>query len=103
MKNVLLSADGEISVYSVPDEIADNFRKYCMDFCTDWLCNSPDAKEYREIVDGEVCLCYDAEDFIYYLNRYICDGKAAKTEVLNGVYDIRKVPKQYKDLPYFCF
>ena len=29
MKKVLLSADGEISVYSVLDEVADNLEKYC--------------------------------------------------------------------------
>ena len=33
MKNVLLSADGDISVFSVPDEVADHLEKYCLEFC----------------------------------------------------------------------
>lgn len=33
MKNVLLSADSEISVFAVPDEVADNLEKYCLEFC----------------------------------------------------------------------
>ncbi len=32
MKNVLLSADSEISVFNVPDEVADNLEKYCLEF-----------------------------------------------------------------------
>lgn len=30
MKNVLLSADNEISVFSVPNEVADNLQQYCL-------------------------------------------------------------------------
>ena len=32
MKYVLLSADGEISVFSVPDKVANNLQKYCLKF-----------------------------------------------------------------------
>lgn len=32
MKNVLLSADSAISLFSVPDKVADNLEKYCLDF-----------------------------------------------------------------------
>ena len=37
MKYVLLSADGEISVFSVPDKVANNLQKYCLEFCCNWL------------------------------------------------------------------
>lgn len=47
MKRILLSADGEISVFNVPDEVADNLEQYCLEFCRDWLYKSPDAKKYR--------------------------------------------------------
>ena len=47
MKKVLLSADGEISLFSVPDEVAGDLEKYCMEFCCDWLHKSPDAAKYR--------------------------------------------------------
>ena len=42
MKNIILSADGDRMVYSVPDAVADNLEKYCMEFI-DWLEASPSA------------------------------------------------------------
>lgn len=46
MKKVLLSADGEISLFSVPDKVADHLDRYCRDFCDGWLRKSPDARKY---------------------------------------------------------
>lgn len=31
MKEILLSADSEISVFGVPDEVADNLEHYCLE------------------------------------------------------------------------
>ena len=36
MKSILLSADNEISVFSVPNEVADNLEQYCLEFCCNW-------------------------------------------------------------------
>ena len=47
MKNVILSSDGDSIVYSVPDTVADNLRKYCIAFCDKWLWKSPNAEKYR--------------------------------------------------------
>ena len=47
MKNVLLSADSEISVFRVPDEVAENLEQYCLEFCGHCLHESPDAAGYR--------------------------------------------------------
>ena len=44
MKNIILSADGDCVVYSVPDVVADNLREYCIEFCDEWLWKSPNAK-----------------------------------------------------------
>ena len=33
MKKVILSADGDSVIYSVPDEVADNLDKFCIEFC----------------------------------------------------------------------
>ena len=33
MKPVILSADGDSVVYTVPDAVADNLEAYCMEFC----------------------------------------------------------------------
>lgn len=41
MKNIVLSADGDRVVYSVPDVVADRLEDYCMEFCCHWLPDSP--------------------------------------------------------------
>ena len=41
MKKVLLSHDGKMKMYLVPDEVADNLKEYCMHFGFDWLMNDP--------------------------------------------------------------
>ena len=73
MKNIVISADGDRKVFSVPDAVADNLTKYCRDFIK-WLRNGPDAKKYRM---GGV-LCYDGEDFIEYLNVWIFPNQKSK-------------------------
>ncbi len=67
MKNVILSADGDRVVYSVPDDVADNLDRYCNQFCNEWLHTSPNAKKYRV----EDVVCYNEADFIDYLNKWV--------------------------------
>lgn len=103
MKNILLSADSEISVFSVPDKVADNLKKYCLDFCCDWLHKSPDAAKYRVQMGDTVGVCYTEKDFIDYLNQYICDEQSVLVSTLTAVYREKDLPKEYIGLPYFNF
>lgn len=103
MKNVLLSADSEISVFSVPDQVADNLERYCMDFCCDWLHKSPDAAKYRVPMGDTVGVCYSEKDFIDYLNQYICNEQSILIATLTDVYGEEALPKEYIGLPYFNF
>lgn len=104
MKNILLSADGEISVYSVPDDIADSLREHCIEFCDRWLQKSPDAARYYvRDPDGEMGLCFDESDFIDYLNNFVCDTPSVLVERLTDVYEYAEVPEKYKGLPHFNF
>ena len=48
MKDVILSADGDSRVYSVPDTVADNLEAYCLEFCNNWIWNSPHARKLRK-------------------------------------------------------
>ena len=64
MKQVLLSADGEISVYCVPDAVADDLETYCLEFSCHWLHESPDAARYRVKRGSAVVVCYTEKDFI---------------------------------------
>ncbi len=102
MKNVLLSADSEISVFSVPDEVADNLEKYCLKFCN-WLDKSPNADKYHVKVDGIRCVCYNEKDFIDYLNQYVCKEKSVLISTLANVYEENELSEENIGLPYFNF
>lgn len=103
MKNVLLSADSEISVFSVPDEVADNLQEYCLEFCCNWLHKSPDAAKYRVKMGNVIGVCYSEKDFIDYLNQYICDEQSVLIATLTDVYEADNLPEEYVGLPYFNF
>lgn len=103
MKNILLSADGEISVFSVPDAVADNLEKYCLEFCYNWLRKSPNAEKYRAKMGNMIVACYSEKDFIDYLNQYVCDEQSIFITTLTDTYDEDKLPKEYIGLPYFNF
>ena len=103
MKRVLLSADSEISVYSVANEVADNLEKYCSEFRCHWLYESPDAGKYRTKIGDTVVVCYSEKDFIDYLNQHICEEKSELIVTLTNVFDEEDLPKEYVGLPYFNF
>ena len=103
MKQVLLSADGAISVYRVPDAVAENLEKYCLEFSCRWLHESPDAARYRVKRGSAVVVCYTEKDFIEYLNRYICAELSSLVTTLPNVYSKKELPKEYSGLPYFNF
>ena len=47
MKEVIISADGDSKVYLVPDVVANDLNKYCIEFCDKWMKTSPNAKKYK--------------------------------------------------------
>ena len=75
MKKVILSADGDSIIYLVPDIVADNLEKYCIEFCDDWLWHSPQAAKYRMGAG----VCYSEADFIDYLNKYKFPNEKSET------------------------
>lgn len=103
MKKVLLSADNSICLYSVPDKVADNLEAYCMEFCMNWLRSSPDAVKYRVKRGDTVCFRYNEEDFIDYLNRYICSERSIRIGCVSDTFEAEELPEKYAGLPYFNF
>ena len=100
MKEIIISADGDSVVYSVPDEVAHDLRKYCIEFCDKWMKTSPGAKRFR--VKGGYC--YSEEDFIDYLNTYVFpDQKSVFVKDLGWTDLGKKLPEEYRELPYFNF
>lgn len=103
MKRILLSADSEISVFTVPDRVADNLEQYYLEFCSNWLHKSPDAEKYRVKTGDTIGVCYNEKDFIDYLNQYIRDEQSSLVTSLTEVYPGDKLPEEYAGLPYFNF
>lgn len=104
MKPVRLSADGPITVYMVPDIVADHLHEYCMEFWSDWLQNSPDASKYYIEIDGSFGLCYDESAFIEYLNDYVFPEQPSYP--VKGIEPARnnsELPKEYQSVPRFNF
>ena len=100
MKNLILSADGDSVIYSVPDIVAENLSEYCINFCNNWLRNSPDAEKYR--TNGY--LCYTEEDFIGYLNQYLFpDEKSVFVKNIGLTDYVKNIPEEYSDYPFFNF
>ena len=90
MKYVLLSADGEISVFSVPDKVANNLQKYCLEFCCNWLYQSPEAAKFRVQMGDTVGVCYDEKDFIEVYGEIISYNGSLQM----NIKQIRKVSEE---------
>ena len=100
MKNIVISADGDRNVYSVPDVVANDLQKYCNEFCNEWIWSSPYAKKYQTR-DG---VCYNEEDFIEYLNTYLFPNeKSVFVKNLGWIDFHSKLPAPYCDYPEFNF
>ena len=102
MKPVILSADGEAMLYSVPDAVAEHLEDCCMAFCTHWLWESPEAERYRQTVNGITVVCYTEADFIGYLNTYAFPGQPSF--LIEGLgCPFYEIPARYQNLPRFNF
>ena len=100
MKNVILSADAESKVYSVPNIVADNLAEYCIEFCDNWLISSPNAEKYRK-GNG---VCYHEGDFIEYLNNWIFPNQISKlVDNIGYINSINDIPNKYKECAIFNF
>ena len=100
MKEVIISADGDSKVYLVPDVVADNLKKCCIEFCDKWMRTSPDAEKYR--MNGGYC--FNEGDFIDYLNEYVFpEQKSELVKDLGWTELGENLPAEYQGVPYFNF
>ena len=92
MKQILLSADGEWSVYLVPDAVVANLPKYLGDF-RDWMVNGPEASKYR----WNGCLCFTEVDFIEYLNQQVFPSEPSVfVKNVGYINSEEEIPEEYK-------
>ena len=99
MKNIILSADGPMRVYSVPDKIADNLAGACWYFRSFWIYDGPENKRF--IFNGVAQ--YNDKDFINYLNNWETpEYESVLVEEL-GYIESHEIPTQHKDCPRYFF
>ena len=102
MKYILLSTDGPISLYEVPEKIAKELTKYCNDFLK-WTENGSKTKGFKNGYQPE-------PEFINYINNvvnknYIYKSKFIKTIATTDEEKIQvlEVIEPYRNYPYFNF
>ena len=100
MKEIILSADGDSVVYSVPDAVADDLQTYCTYFSGEWMWNSPYAAKFK--INGAAC--FNEADFIDYLNEHVFpEQKSFFVKNLGWIDFGETLPAEYRNLPYFNF
>ena len=101
MKEIILSADGFARVYLVPDSVAGNLEKSCMEFNT-WMWHDPNGAKLLKESNGMKVASYTEQDFIDYLNEWVfSDEKSVLVRELDCF--INEVPKEYRKTPKFNF
>ena len=101
MKEIILSADGERTLYSVPADVADNLEEHCIKFATEYVWHGPNAKFLRLCGEQYVAI-YDDKDFIDYLNEELYPQMRSKKIETVGSFD-DGIPLKYKNIPWFNF
>lgn len=93
----------EAVIYSVPDQVADQLEKYCLDFATNWVWHGPENKRFlKDFGDGPLVAVYGAPDFIDYLNRWAFPAEPSAIVKALGCYDY-EIPEEYSSYPKFNF
>ena len=70
-----------------------------MKFCAEWLWKSPYAEKYRRKLHGTICVCYNEEDFIAYLNQWVFPNE--RSVLLKNLG--KAIPRGYQYFPAFNF
>ncbi len=102
MKDVLLSADGKVKVYSVPDIVADNLAEYCWEFAANWIWKNPNGDKLLKELNGIKVAIFNENDFIEYLNVWKFPTKqSVLVKELN--YYSYELPVKYANFPKYNF
>lgn len=102
MKEVLLSHDDRVLLYSVPDEVADHLEEYCLDFASNWIWKNPNGEKLLKNIDGLIVAVYGAPDFIDYLNDWLFPEQQSKLIEQLDYYNY-ELPEKYNIYPQFNF
>lgn len=102
MAEIILSADDKAKIYSVPAEIAYDLQKYCLEFASDWIWHGPESAKYLKRFGNQYVACYNADDFIVYLNQWVYPECPSSLVKELDYYDY-ELPEEYRKYPKFNF
>ncbi len=102
MKEVILSADGNLSLYLVPAEVADNLADICNEFASNYVWHGGKSGKFLKLYEEQYVAFFTEVDFIEYLNTELYpQKKSIKLKTLGSFDD--GVPEDYKHLPWYNF
>ena len=102
MKEVILSHDDKVSIYLVPNEVADHLQEYCWEFAANWIWKNPNGRKLQKEIGGIQVAVYGASDFIDYLNQWVFPKQQSKLVEQLDYYDY-ELPETYRDYPQYNF
>lgn len=102
VKEVLLSHDAKVLMYCVPDPVAEDLEKYCLDFACHWIWENPNGAKLLQNVRGMTVAVYGAPDFIDYLNQWVFPEQQSSL-IRQLDYYIHELPEEYQKYPQFNF
>ena len=102
MKEVVLSADGDPSLYLVPADVADNLATVANEFAFDYVWHGENNGKFLRHCGKTIAACFNEEDFIEYLNTVLYPDKPSK-KIMTIHTDDDELPEEYRKLPYCNF
>ncbi len=102
MREVLLSHDGPVGIYRVPDPVAEHLEAYCLEFSMHWIWETPEGARLLRTMGGQAVALYGAQDFIDYLNAWVFPQEPSFLVQELDWYDY-ELPEAYADFPRFNF
>lgn len=102
MKEILISHDDKVLMYSVPDEVADNLDEYCWEFAANWIWKDPNGAKLLKEIKGTKVAVYGAPDFIDYLNEWVFPKQKSEFIKQLDYYDY-ELPAEYEKYPRYNF
>ncbi len=102
MKEVILGADGELSLYSVPADVADNLASVCNNFASEYVWHGEKSGKFLKLYGEQYVAVFTEEDFIEYLSTVLYPERPSKKLKTLGSFD-DGVPKEYRSVPRYNF
>ena len=103
MKEVVLSADGDLSLYLVPADVADNLATVANEFASGYVWHGEKSGKFLKLCGEQYGAVFDETDFIEYLNTVLYPDKPSKKLKTFKAADDEDVPEEYRKYPYYNF